>query len=42
MIWKGGWESNTYSDSVFVEIPDGRKEWIDGEGRLITGEGVYY
>jgi hypothetical protein len=41
-IWKGGWESNTYRDSVFVENNDGMKGWIDGEGRLITGEGVYY
>jgi len=41
-IWKGGWESNTYSDSVFVEITDGRKGWTDGEGKLITAEGVYY
>jgi hypothetical protein len=41
-IWKGGWESNTYSDSVFVEINDRLKGWIDGEGKLITAEGVYY
>ena len=41
-IWKGGWEINTYSDSVFVEIQDGRKGWIDGEGKLVTGDGVYY
>jgi hypothetical protein len=41
-IWKGGWESNTYADSVFVEINDGRKGWIDGEGKLIVAEGVYY
>jgi hypothetical protein len=42
MIWRGGWQSNIYSDSVFVEIDDGRKGWIDGGGRLITGGGVYY
>jgi hypothetical protein len=42
MIWRGGWQSNSYSDSVFVEINDGRKGWIDGDGRLITGGGVYY
>jgi hypothetical protein len=41
-IWRGGWESNTYSDSVFVEIADGSKGWIDGEGKLITAEGIYY
>jgi len=31
-IWRGGWESNTYSDSVFVEIADGTKGWIEGKG----------
>lgn len=41
-IWRGGWQSNTYTDSVFVEITDGTKGWIDGEGQLITAEGVYY
>jgi hypothetical protein len=41
-IWRGGWESNTYSDSVFVEIADGSKGWTDGEGKLITAEGIYY
>ena len=42
MIWRGGWQSNIYSDSVFVEINDGTKGWIEGEGKLITAEGVYY
>jgi hypothetical protein len=41
-IWNGGWQSNTYRDSVFVERTDGMKGWIEGEGKLITGEGVYY
>jgi hypothetical protein len=41
-IWKGGWASNIYADSVFVEMNDGTKGWIDGEGRLIVAEGVYY
>jgi hypothetical protein len=42
MIWRGGWQSNTYTDAVFVEINDRMKGWIDGEGKLITAEGVYY
>jgi hypothetical protein len=42
MIWRGGWQSNIYSDSVFIEINDGTKGWFDGEGKLITAEGVYY
>jgi len=41
-IWRGGWESNTYSDTVFIEIEDGSQGWIEGEGKLFTAEGVYY
>ena len=41
-IWKGGWLSNTYSDSVVLEIGNGTQGWIEGEGKLVTGEGVYY
>lgn len=41
-IWRGGWLSNTYSDSVFVEVTNGTKGWIEGKGKLVTAEGVYY
>jgi len=41
-IWRGGWLSNTYSDSVFVEVTNGTQGWIAGEGKLQTAEGVYY
>jgi len=41
-IWRGGWHGNTYSDSVFVEIGDGTKGWINGDGKLRAAEGVYY
>jgi hypothetical protein len=41
-IWRGGWQSNTYSDTVTLEISDGEQGWIKGEGKLITAEGVYY
>ena len=41
-IWRGGWLSNTYSDTVFLEISGGKQGWIGGEGKLITAEGVYY
>jgi hypothetical protein len=41
-IWRGGWLSNTYSDSVFLELANGTQGWIAGEGKLVTGEGVYY
>jgi hypothetical protein len=41
-IWRGGWESNTYSDSVALEITGGMQGWIEGSGELLSGEGVYY
>jgi hypothetical protein len=41
-IWRGGWLSNTYSDTVFLEIANGTQGWIEGEGKLITAEGLYY
>jgi hypothetical protein len=41
-IWRGGWQSNSYSDSVFVETANGTQGWIGGEGKLITAVGVYY
>jgi hypothetical protein len=37
-IWKGGWVSNTYSDTVALEITDATRGWIAGEGQLITAE----
>jgi hypothetical protein len=39
-IWRGGWVSNTYSDSVTLEIADGEQGWLEGEGKLMTAEGV--
>lgn len=42
MIWKGGWLSNTYSDTVVLEIANGTQGWLPGEGRLYTAGGVYY
>ena len=41
-IWRGGWRSNTYADSVLVEAGNGTRGWIAGEGKLFTAEGVYY
>ena len=41
-IWRGGWLSNTYSDTVVLEIANGTQGWIEGEGKLFTAEGVYY
>jgi hypothetical protein len=41
-IWSGGWRGNTYSDTVVIEIADGKQGWIEGEGKLFTAEGVYY
>jgi hypothetical protein len=41
-IWKGGWQSNSYADAVYVQGTDGMKGWIDGEGKLITAQGRYW
>jgi len=41
-IWKGGWASNSYSDTVVLEIAGGAKGWFEGQGKLVTAEGVYY
>ncbi|PKL70311.1 MAG: hypothetical protein CVV30_02840 [Methanomicrobiales archaeon HGW-Methanomicrobiales-1] len=42
MIWRGGWESNSYSDSVVLETTNGTQGWVMGEGKLSTADGVYY
>ncbi len=41
-IWQGGWRSNTYSDSVTLEIVNGTRGWIGGEGKLLAAQGAYY
>ena len=41
-IWRGGWASNSYSDTVVLEITNGELGWFEGEGKLFTAEGVYY
>ena len=42
MIWKGGWQSNQYSDKVTLETTNTTQGWIIGDGRLSTASGVYY
>jgi len=37
-IWRGGWVSNSYSDTVALEIARGEQGWIEGKGKLITTE----
>jgi hypothetical protein len=39
-IWRGGWVSNTYSDTVALEIANGTQGWFRGEGTLFTEEGI--
>jgi len=39
-IWRGGWQSNTYSDTVALEIAQGTQGWIEGKGTLVTEKGV--
>lgn len=41
-IWRGGWVYNQYSDSVLIGPENSTKGWVDGEGTLVTGEGVYF
>ena len=41
-VWRGGWQSNSYADSLYLEISNGTQGWIIGEGKLITAKGVYY
>jgi hypothetical protein len=41
-IWRGGWASNSYSDTVTLEIADGEQGWIEGEGKIFTAEWAYY
>ncbi len=42
MIWKGGWQSNSYSDTIVIEIANDTQGWLMGDGMLSTGGGVYY
>jgi len=41
-IWRGGWLSNVYTDRIIVELQNGTQGWVEGEGILTTGAGVYY
>lgn len=41
-IWKGGWIYNRYSDTVVLELTNDTQGWVEGEGTLLTGDGVYY
>lgn len=41
-IWRGGWVSNSYSDTVTLDVRNASQGWLEGEGTLISGEGVYY
>jgi hypothetical protein len=41
-IWRGGWSGNGYSDTVSLTLDNRTQGWVDGEGTLITGKGVYY
>jgi hypothetical protein len=41
-IWRGGWLSNIYSDTVTIQPGTETQGWLQGEGRLVSGGGVYY
>lgn len=40
-IWRGGWTSNTYTDTVTVEVSES-PGWVNANGILRTEEGVYF
>jgi hypothetical protein len=40
-IWKGGWLSNSYTDTITVETEDS-PGWVNTTGVLMTEDGVYY
>jgi hypothetical protein len=41
-VWRGGWVSNAYSDTIVLEETNSTQGWVEGNGKLITGEGVYF
>lgn len=41
-IWRGGWLSNGYVDTVFLGLDNSTQGWVEVEATLVTGEGVYY
>ncbi|MDI6719880.1 MAG: hypothetical protein QMD46_09750 [Methanomicrobiales archaeon] len=41
-IWRGGWNYNLYRDRVTLETSGDRQGWLEGEGVLLAGEGIYY
>ncbi|MDD1658174.1 MAG: hypothetical protein LUQ41_06940 [Methanomicrobiales archaeon] len=41
-IWRGGWVFNLYTDTVTLEVRNSTQGWLEGEGILLAGEGVYY
>ena len=42
IIWKGGWQSNSNSDTVVLEITNDTQGWVMGEVKFSTADGVYY
>ncbi|MDD1695767.1 MAG: hypothetical protein LUQ54_02605 [Methanoregula sp.] len=39
-VWRGGWRSNSYSDTVALEITNGTQGWIDAEAHLLTDDKI--
>jgi hypothetical protein len=35
-IWRGGWVSDSYSDTVFIEVANDTQGWIEAEGKVLT------
>ncbi|RXA20446.1 hypothetical protein EQO05_04750 [Methanosarcina sp. MSH10X1] len=39
--WIYGWQYNDYSDRISVQLSGPQGGWVQAEGKLITGDGVY-
>jgi hypothetical protein len=39
--WIYGWKYNDYSDGISVRLSGPQEGWIQAEGKLVTGDGVY-
>ncbi|HEY3388174.1 MAG TPA: hypothetical protein VGK38_01275 [Prolixibacteraceae bacterium] len=39
--WIYGWQGNGYSDRISIQLSGSQEGWVQAEGKLITGDGVY-
>jgi len=39
--WIYGWQSNKYTDRIYIKFSGPQEGWVQAEGELTTGDGVY-